>query len=326
MVHGCDAAGELDMSKRVFVTGGTGFVGSALVEALSGRGDRVVVLSRDAARARARLPPGVDVVAGDPGSDSGSWQGHLAGADAVVHLAGASIAGKRWDARYKQILRDSRVESTRHVVEGMAALPEDQRPRVLVCASGADYYPGFDGDGVGDDDDVTESAPSGESFLARMCVAWEAEAQAAAAAGARVVCMRTAVVLGERGALPRMLLPFKLFAGGPLGSGRQWFSWIHIEDAIRGYLFAIDEPALAGPVNLSAPDPVRFKTFTSALGRVLHRPSWLPVPGFAVKAAAGELGEYLLHGRRVVPAALQAHGFVSRYPTLDNALRDLLAG
>lgn len=314
------------MSKRVFVTGGTGLVGSALVEALSGRGDQVVVLSRDPVRARARLPPGVTVVAGDPSADGGAWQGHLAGADAVVNLAGASIAGKRWDARYKQLLRDSRVESTRHVVEALAALSEEQRPRVLVSASGADYYPGFDGDGVGDDDDVTENAPSGESFLARLCAAWEAEAQAAAAAGVRVVCMRTAVVLDRRGALQRMVLPFKLLAGGPVGSGRQWFSWIHIEDAVRGYLFAIDEPALAGPVNLSAPEPVRFATLTRALGRVLRRPSWLRVPGFAVKAAFGELGEYLLHGRRAVPAALQAHEFVFRYPTLDGALRDLLAG
>lgn len=313
------------MSKRVFVTGGTGLVGGALIEALRGRGDQVVVLSRDAARARARLRPGVDVVEGDPGADSGAWQGHLAGADAVVHLAGASIAGKRWDARYKQMLRDSRVESTRHVVEGLAALPEEQRPGVLVSASGTDYYPGFDGDGVGDDDDITERAPAGESFLARVCAAWEAEAQAATAAGVRVVCMRTAVVLGKRGALQRMLLPFKLFAGGPVGSGRQWFSWIHIEDAVRGYLFAIDEPALSGPVNLSAPEPVRFDTFTRALGNALHRPSWLRVPGFAVKAAFGELGEYLLHGRRAVPAALLAHGFEFRYPALPDALRDLLA-
>jgi uncharacterized protein (TIGR01777 family) len=315
----------VSMSKRVFITGGTGLVGGALVEALCGRGDQVVVLSRDAARARSGLPAGASVVEGDPGLSS-AWQGHLAGCDAVIHLAGAPIAGKRWDAHYKQILRDSRVESTRHVVEGLAALPEDQRPRALVSASGADYYSGFDGDGVGDDDDVTEAAPSGDSFLARLCASWEAEALAAEAHGVRVVCMRTAVVLGKGGALERMLLPFKLFAGGPVGSGRQWFSWIHIEDAIRAYLFAIDEPALRGPVNLSAPEPVRFKTFTSALGRVLGRPSWLAVPAFAVKAAFGELGEYLLHGRRAVPAALRAQGFVFRFPTLEPALRDLLGG
>jgi hypothetical protein len=313
------------MSKRVFVTGGTGFIGSALIAALRGRGDEVSVLSRDANRARAALPAGVTVVEGDPGLGGGAWQDHLAGMDAVVHLAGAPVAGKRWDAHYKQILRDSRVESTRHVVEGIAALPEAERPRVLVSASGADYYPGFDGRGMGDDDDITERAPAGDSFLARVCVSWEAEARAAEAHGVRVVCMRTPLVLGHGGALERMLLPFKLFAGGPVGHGRQWVTWIHLEDAIRAYLFAIDEPSLTGPVNLSAPEPVRFKTLASALGKTLHRPSWLPVPGFAVKAAVGELSEYLLQGRRAVPAKLSAAGFEFRYPTLEPALRDLLS-
>lgn len=311
------------MSKRVFVTGGTGFIGRALVEALRGRGDEVLVLSRDADRARSALPAGVDVIEGDAALGAGDWQAHLAGVDAVIHLAGAPIAAQRWDARYKQILRDSRVESTHHIVAGMAALPADQRPRALVSASGVAYYPGFKGGELGDDDEITERAPPGDSFLARLCQKWEEEACAAENHGVRVVCMRTGVVLGRGGPLDRMALPFKLFAGGPIGNGRQWLSWIHIEDAIRAYLLAIDDASLAGPVNLAAPEPVRFKVFSAALGRAMRRPSWLPVPGFALKAAVGEFAEYLLHGRRAVPAALTAHGFSFAYPDLNAALRDI---
>lgn len=311
------------MGKRALVTGGTGFIGSALVEALRGRGDEVVVLGRDAARARSALPAGVDVVEGDPALGGGPWQERLAGVDAVVHLAGAPVAARRWDARYKQILRDSRVESAHHLVAAMAALSADQRPRALISASGMDYYPGLEGGELGDDDEITERAPPGDSFLARLCQQWEAEARAAEVHGVRVVCMRTGLVLGRGGPLARMALPFKLFAGGPVGNGRQWLSWIHMEDVIRAYLLAIDDASLSGPVNLTAPEPVRFKDFAAALGRAMRRPSWLPVPGFALKAAVGELAEYMLHGRRAVPAALVAHGFSFAYPTVDAALRDI---
>lgn len=314
------------MSKRVFVTGGTGFIGCALVAALRGRGDEVIVLGRNAARARRELGQGVEVVEGDVAL-GGAWQERLRGVDAVVNLAGESVAGQRWDARYKQRIRDSRVEGTRYVVEGMAAIAADARPGVLVSASGADYYP-FDVDleaaGLMDEDDaVTESAPPGDSFLARVCRSWEAEAMAAEKLGARVVCMRTGLVLGPDGAFSRMALPFRLFAGGTIGSGRQWMSWVHLEDAVRAYLFALDQEGLRGPVNLVAPGPVRARDFARALGKALHRPSWLPVPGLALRAAAGELAEYLLHGRRAVPAALEAHGFVFHFPTVEPALADV---
>ncbi|ACY17392.1 TIGR01777 family oxidoreductase [Haliangium ochraceum] len=312
------------MSKRVFMTGGTGFIGSALVEALRGRGDEVRVLTRDAAAARKRLPAGVAIIEADPATSGGAWQAQLAGTDAVLNLAGAPIDGKRWDAHYKQILRDSRVETTRHLVEGIAALPADERPKVLVSASGGDYYPGFSGEGMVDDDEIDESAPPGESFLARLCARWEDEANAASAHDVRVVRMRTSVVLGPGGAFEKLVMPFKLFVGGPVGDGEQWFSWIHLEDAVRAYLFAMDEDRVEGPINLCAPGSVRFKTFAKALGRAMKRPSWLPVPGFALKAALGEFAEYLLHGRRMVPSALEQYGFAFRYPEVGSALDDLV--
>lgn len=350
------------MSKRIFITGGTGLIGSALVEALRGRGDQVIVLTRDPDKARRVFGSereGVELVEGDP-AFAGPWQRHLADVHAVVNLAGASIAGKRWDSRYKQILRDSRVEGTRCVVEGIAALyvgkpagepagesagePAGEaqavgadagagagargRPTVLVSASGVDYYP-FDVDlatAMDEDDEITESAPPGSSFLARVCRSWEEEAVAAEPLGVRVVRMRTGLVLGHGGAFDRMALPFRLFAGGPIGSGRQWVSWVHIDDVVRAYLFALDEDTLRGPVNLVAPGAVRAKPFARALGHALRRPSWLPVPGFAVKAAVGELAEYVLHGRRAVPAALQAHGFAFHYPEVEAALLDIAQG
>lgn len=305
---------------QTLVTGATGFIGAALVSVLRARGDRVIVLARDAAKARARLG---DVTAIEADLEStGAWSEALgAGVDAVVHLAGEPIAGKRWDARQKQRLRDSRVETSRALVEAIAALPAERRPRVLVSASGADYYGfAFDRDDF-DDDEVTERDPPGDSFLGRLCRDWEKECAAAEPLGVRVVRMRTGVVLGPGGALGKMTTPFKLFVGGRIGSGRQFLSWIHRDDVVAAYAAATVDERYRGPINLVA-GSVRNAEFSRALGKALGRPSWLPVPAFALKAATGELAEYLLHGRNVVPAKLRELGFAWQRADLDAALAD----
>ncbi len=328
------------MAKRVFITGGTGFIGRALVRALRQRGDEVIVLSRNSASARGKLSFAGDdgdgigkleIVEGDP-NYSGAWQEALGGTDAVINLAGQSVASKRWTARFKQILHDSRVESTRYLVEGIEALKPDARPAVLVSASGIDYYP-FDVDlsavlPVDEDDDVDESTPSGSSFLARLCRNWEAEAVVAEKLDVRVVLMRTGLVLGpdEDGPLDKMTTPFRFFVGGRIGNGRQWMCWIHLVDAVRAYLLAIDSAEVSGPLNLAAPNPVRADVFAKALGKAMSRPSWMPVPGFAIKAAVGEFAEYILNGRRAVPRALLDHGFEFEFTALEPALGEIFAG
>ncbi|MBL8627525.1 MAG: TIGR01777 family oxidoreductase [Myxococcales bacterium] len=305
--------------KRVVVSGATGMIGPPLVRALIDRGDRVTVWCRDEARARAALGDAITAVAATY-ETPGPWLEAARGADAIVHLAGEPIAGGRWDARRKQAIRDSRVESTRVIVEALAAWPAAERPRALITASGADYYP-FADRAMDDDDEITEAAPAGGAFLARVCKAWETEAANAEAAGVRVVRMRTGVVIGRGGALAKMTTPFKLFAGGRIGSGDQWFAWIHADDAVAAYVAAIDDDRYRGPINLVAPGIVRNRELAKALGAALGRPAWLPVPAFAIKAAVGELAEYLLEGRRVVPAALQRLGFAFRHPDLAGALR-----
>jgi hypothetical protein len=303
----------------VVVTGASGFIGAALVAALRAAGRAVTVLSRDAERARRELGDATCVTADL--QSPGPWTAALDGAAAIVHLAGEPIAGRRWDARQKQRLRDSRVETTRTLVEAIAAVPAASRPRALISASGTDYYP-FAPDGGAtefDDDEVTERDPPGDSFLARLCRDWEAEAQGAATAGVRVACMRTGMVLGPGGALAKLTTPFRMFVGGPIGAGRQWVAWIHRDDAVRGYLAALDDPRYTGPINLVA-GSVRNAELARALGASLGRPSWLPVPGFALRAALGELAEYALHGRRVVPSRLRELGFAWSHPTLAEAL------
>jgi uncharacterized protein (TIGR01777 family) len=303
---------------KIVVTGATGFVGSHLVPLLRARGDEIIVLSRNAGSAVQKLG---DVTAVNADLETpGPWADALAGTDAIVHLAGQSIGAKRWDAREKQVIRDSRVEATRTLVEMIAKLPADQRPRVLVSASGADYYPfALDKDDF-DDDEVTESDPPGDSFLARVCRDWEKEAHGAEPLGLRVCCMRSGIVLGEGAeALSRMKTPFKLFAGGRIGSGRQWFPWIHVADAAAAYAQATIDGRFRGGINLVT-DSVRNADLATALGKAMHRPSWIPVPAFAIKLATGELSEYILKGRRVVPAALRSLGFTWKHPSLADAL------
>lgn len=309
-------------------------MGRALCAALCARGDRPVIVSRDAGRARSTLARSLrdvdadayEVVEGDPVL-AGPWQQALSGIDGIVNLAGQSVAGERWSSRYKQLIHDSRVETTRYVVEGVAALDEADRPKVLVSASGIDYYP-FDVDlgaalAVDEDDAVDESVPPGSTFLARVCRNWEAEAKEAEALGLRVATLRTSVVLGHGGPLDKMAGPFRLFVGGRIGHGRQWLSWVHLDDAVNAYLFALDRDEVKGPLNLVAPETTRAGAFAKALGKALGRPSWLPVPGFALRAAVGEFSEHLLNGRRAVPAALQAYGFEFQYPELAGALAEV---
>lgn len=300
---------------RIAVTGATGFIGTAIVAQLRARGEQVVALVRNLERAKSL---GVELVETDLESVD-PLRAALSSVDAIIHLAGAPVAGKRWDARVKQEIRDSRVETTRTLVEAIGKL--DNKPRALVTASGADYYPFALDTTDFDDDEVTESDAPGDTFLARVCRDWEREAQAAEKLGVRVVNMRTALVLGRGGgALHEMRKPFQFFVGGRIGSGRQWMSWIHLDDVVNAYIAAATDERYRGPINLVTAS-VRNYDFTKALGHAMHRPAIVPVPAFAIKAVVGgEFAESLLHGRRVMPTKLRELGFQWKYPTLERAL------
>jgi len=299
---------------KIVVAGGTGFIGGALVARLAGDGHEVVVLSRDPGRAV--LPAGAHAVRWD-GASADGWASHVQEAGAVVNLAGTSIGAGRWTSWRKREILDSRVNATRALIEAMAR--GGSASRVLVSSSAVGYY------GAVNTGDVTEDHPAGAGFLADVCVRWEQEAMAATTVGARVVLLRTGIVLGRGGgALARMTLPFRLFAGGPIGSGRQPFPWIHLDDVAGIVAFALSRGDVAGPVNMAAPEAVDMKAFCAALGRALGRPSWLPVPSLVLRAALGEMSDMLLTGQRVVPAKLTALGYAFRYPSLAAALASVV--
>jgi hypothetical protein len=298
---------------RVFVTGATGLVGRALVEALVARGDRPVALTRGGHGAVA----GAEMVVGDC-TRPGDWQERVVGCDAVVHLAGEPIGGGRLDPAHLERVRASRVDSTRLVVEAIASASKALSPRVLLCASGVDYYPFDESDRA-----WNESGGAADTALGQVCAAWEREAATAEPHGVRVARMRAGLVLAGA-ALDKMALPFKMFAGGPIGSGRQWFSWVSLEDTVGAYLFALRKDEARGPINVVGPGAVRQKELARAIGRALGRPSWVPVPAFAVRAATGGLAEYILHGRRVVPQALAQLGYAFRHADVSAALAEAL--
>jgi uncharacterized protein (TIGR01777 family) len=300
---------------RIFVTGGTGLVGRHLIAALVERKDAVVCISRHEMRARSLLPVGVEVVVADP-CEPGPWQDVVADCDAVVNLAGESLADGRWTEPRKQLFRRSRLEVTRNLA---AAIGRDEAPGVLVSASATGYY------GNGGDRALDETCEPGHDFLARLAREWEGTALRAESAATRVVLLRIGIVLThEGGALPRLVLPYRLGLGGPLGNGRQYFPWVHIKDLTKIILFALDCSDLYGPVNAVAPDPPTQRSFARALGSTLRRPSLLPVPAFLIRFLLGQKSEMVLASQRAVPKALRARGFRFEFDHIDKALADLL--
>ncbi|HET8713163.1 MAG TPA: TIGR01777 family oxidoreductase [Gemmatimonadales bacterium] len=296
---------------KIAVSGSTGLIGSPLVEVLKARGDAVVRLVRPPAKA------GPDSIQWDPERGRIDRAG-LEAVDAVIHLAGENVFG-RWSSAKKRRIRDSRVQGTRLISDTIASLAK--RPATLLAASAIGFY------GNQRDQPLTEQSPSGSDFLAEVAREWEAATASAARAGVRVVNMRFGVVLTPRGgALGKMLPPFRLGVGGPVGSGNQFVSWIALEDAINAIVYLLGKTEVTGPVNITAPNPVTNREMATTLGRVLHRPSVVPVPSFALKMAFGAEGADMLQsGQRVLPERLVASGFTFRFPALEPALRHLLA-
>ena len=301
---------------KIAIAGGTGFLGRALADRLSAAGHDLVVLTR-ADAPPAPLPPRARAVTWNPDGRTGAWSAAIDGADAVVNLAGESIAARRWSQAHKRRVLESRLDATRSLAAAIRAAARP--PAVFVSGSAVGYY------GPRGDEVVTEETAAGNDFLARVSVQWETEAASAAGTRTRVACIRTGLVLStEGGALPRMLLPFKLGAGGPAGSGRQYWPWIHRDDWVALVEWTIGTSAASGAVNATAPNPVTNKEFARALGRALHRPAFMPAPAFALRLALGEMADaLLLSGQRAVPAKAERLGFSFRYPRVDEALASL---
>lgn len=300
---------------RVIITGGTGLIGRPLAASLARDGHEVIVLSRNPA-ATTGIPKGVQVVAWDGRSAQG-W-GQLAdGAGGIVNLAGASLAEGRWTADRKAEIVDSRVNAGQAVVEAITAARD--KPAVLIQSSAVGYY------GPRGTEIIAEDAPPGKDFAAGVCVRWEDSTKAVEALGVRRAIIRTGIVLSaEGGALPRMLLPYKFFAGGKIGSGTQGFPWIHMDDEVGAIRFLIDNPQANGPFNLTAPNPPTNAEFTQAVGKAMGRPAAIPAPSFAMKMAFGEMSTVLLEGQRAAPKKLLAMGYKFRFTDPVAALRDVL--
>lgn len=307
---------DSDKNKRIVVTGATGLIGSQLVQVLSKRGDHVIAFVRDPENDASRVPGAAEYVKWSAKASEGMWKEKIDGADGIVNLAGAPIA-KRWTEEWKKIVRDSRVLGTRHIVEAISAAKA--KPKVLVQGSAVGYY------GALVTASVTEHAPHGDDFMGRLCWDWEQEALQANDHDVRVVTIRTGVVLDpEGGALKEMMLPFKFFVGGPIGSGKQPWPWIHRDDEIGLLLHALDNTDVSGPLNGVAPESINNRHFSKELGHVLGRPSLFPVPHFVLRIMFGEGSVAVTGGQNVVPERTLASGYQFQYPEIRSALKNLI--
>ncbi len=310
---------------KIVVTGATGFLGRPLCAEFLKLGHTVTALSRNAEHARALLGPPVQCLTWDGAAagDSAWWEA-VQMADAVVHLAGKSVAEKAWTPEIKAALRSSRIETTRRLVDSMRE--SERLPQALVSASGINYY------GERGEELLTEASSPGTTFLSELCVEWEAEAWKARELGVRVVCLRVGVVMEHGGPLDKILFPlpvpispWALGLGGAIGNGRQWMPWIHRDDAVGMFVWAATNPQVAGPVNTVSPGLIRNSEFSRALGAALHRPAIFPIPGFAIKALVGEFADELVTSQRAEPKAAEQLGYTFKYPGIEEALRVILA-
>ncbi len=299
---------------KILITGGTGFVGTQLTSRLIKDNHEVTILTRSLKGAKGSSP-GVSYLEGDP-TRNGPWQEAIKNHDALINLAGASIFSK-WTEEHKKAIRESRVNTTQNIIEGIP--PQSQKGFTLFSTSAVGYY------GFHKDEELIEESPPGNDFLARIAVEWEGEALKAREKGARVVITRFGIVLGEKGgALGQMIPLFEKYIGGPIGSGRQWFSWVHIKDLTEAFAFLLKHPEISGPVNVCSPNPVRNRDLAKALGKALHKPSFMPAPGFMVKWVLGEFGSVILEGQKVIPRRLLESGFTFQYPDIDAALKKIV--
>ena len=310
------------MRGHILVTGATGVIGAELALRLIGRGEKVVLFVRSPDSASLKVPGAAGYVKWDSGMEGGEWRGFVNGAKAVIHLAGKPLLESRWNEVHKAECYDSRILGTRHIVSAIAESQE--KPEVFISSSAVGYYGSFSS--CSDTSELTESSREGSDFLAKICFDWEKEALLADGYGVRLVLLRTGIVLSTRGGmLQKMITPFRFFVGGPIGSGSQCISWIHVDDEIACIIEALDNPAYRGAINLVSPQPVSMNEFAKTLGAVLGRPSLLPVPTFAVQLLLGEGGEYAAKGQRVKPAFLQKQGFTFAYTRLSDALEELIS-
>ncbi|AET67770.1 TIGR01777 family protein [Desulfosporosinus orientis DSM 765] len=300
---------------KVLIFGGTGFLGRQLTEELLSCGYQVSVITRNRQSTAKKVASEVELLEWDNRSPLSSIS-NLEAIDGVINFAGESIGNRRWTDSVKQEILQSRINATRAIVK--AINDGTIKPKVLINASAVGYY------GPRQDEEITEGEAPGEDFLADVCRKWEAEAYKVHNPLTRVVTIRIGVVLGSQGALAKMVTPYKFYAGGPLGKGDQWLSWIHIQDLLRMLRFIIEEDQIKGPVNGTAPNPAAMKDFSKALGEVLGRPSWLSVPEFVLRIALGQMSEMLLHGQRVIPKKVIEAGFEFRFPDLKAAFEDAL--